>query len=80
MLAFTLGALLPLLTITLTPPDSRIWLTVASVVAALALTGWTSARFGYGSARAAVIRNVLGGAVAMAVTYGVGSLLDGRVG
>jgi VIT1/CCC1 family predicted Fe2+/Mn2+ transporter len=80
MLAFTLGALLPLLTITLTPAGSRIWLTVASVVAALVVTGWTSARFGFGSARAAVIRNVLGGAVAMAVTYGVGSLLDTRIG
>jgi len=80
MLAFTVGALLPLLTITLTPAGSRIWLTVASVVAALVLTGWTSARFGYGSARAAVIRNVLGGVVAMAVTYGVGSVLDTRIG
>jgi VIT1/CCC1 family predicted Fe2+/Mn2+ transporter len=80
MLAFTLGALLPLLTITLTPPEVRIWVTVGSVVLALALTGWSSARLSYGSTRAAVIRNVLGGAVAMAVTYGVGSIVDTRVG
>lgn len=76
MLSFTLGALLPLLTITLSPPAVRIWVTVLAVVAALALTGWASARLGYGSARAAVVRNMLGGAVAMAVTYGVGSALD----
>ncbi len=79
MLAFTVGALLPLLTITLTPPEVRIWVTVGSVVVALALTGWTSARLSYGSTRAAVIRNVLGGAVAMAVTYGVGSIVDTQV-
>lgn len=76
MLSFTLGALLPLLTITLSPPAVRIWVTVLAVVAALALTGWASARLGYGSTRAAVVRNMLGGAVAMAVTYGVGSALD----
>ena len=48
MLAFTLGALLPLLTITLFGPTLRIWVTVVSVTVALALTGWGSARFGYG--------------------------------
>ncbi|MGH3348649.1 MAG: VIT1/CCC1 transporter family protein [Nocardioides sp.] len=79
MLAFTLGALLPLLTITLTPPDVRVWVTVLSVVAALALTGWASARLGYGSARAAVVRNVGGGAFAMAVTYAVGALIGARI-
>ncbi len=79
MLSFTLGALLPLLTITLGPPGARIWVTALSVVAALALTGWASARLGYGSTRAAVVRNMLGGAVAMAVTYGVGSALDTQI-
>jgi vacuolar iron transporter family protein len=79
MLSFTLGALLPLLTITLSPGHARIWVTVTSVVVALALTGWASARLGYGSTRAAVVRNVLGGAVAMAVTYGVGSALDTQI-
>ena len=49
MLSFTLGALLPLLTITLTPAGVRIWVTVAAVVVALALTGWASARLGYGA-------------------------------
>jgi VIT1/CCC1 family predicted Fe2+/Mn2+ transporter len=46
---------------------------------ALALTGWASARFGYGPARRAVVRNVLGGLFAMAVTYGIGSLLGTHV-
>jgi VIT1/CCC1 family predicted Fe2+/Mn2+ transporter len=75
MLAFTVGALLPLLTITLVVADARVAVTVVSVTAALALTGWASARFGYGAARAAVVRNVLGGLFAMGVTYGIGSVL-----
>jgi VIT1/CCC1 family predicted Fe2+/Mn2+ transporter len=75
MLAFTVGALLPLLTIALTAPDARIPVTVVSVAVALAVTGWASARFGYGAARAAVLRNVAGGLLAMAITYGIGSLV-----
>ena len=80
MLAFTVGALLPLLTITLTPPGVRIWVTVAAVVVALAGTGWTSARLGYGRTGPAVLRNVAGGAFAMAVTYLIGTLLGTGVG
>jgi vacuolar iron transporter family protein len=80
MLAFTLGALLPLLTITLTPASVRIWATVVAVGAALALTGWVSARLGYGAAGRAVVRNVGGGVLAMAVTYGIGALLGTQVG
>jgi VIT1/CCC1 family predicted Fe2+/Mn2+ transporter len=80
MLAFTLGALLPLLTITLTPVDARIWVTVGSVVVALTVTGWTSARLGFGATAPAVLRNVAGGAFAMAVTYAVGALLGTHVG
>jgi VIT1/CCC1 family predicted Fe2+/Mn2+ transporter len=79
MLSFTVGALLPLLTITLSAVEVRIWVTVASVTAALALTGWGSARFGYGPPGRAVVRNVLGGLFAMAVTYGIGTLLGTHV-
>lgn len=77
--SFTVGALLPLLTITLVVADARIWVTVVSVLLALALTGWASARFGYGPAGRAVVRNVLGGAFAMAVTYGIGTILGTQV-
>lgn len=78
--SFTIGALLPLLTMTLAAPDIRLWLTVLAVVVALAITGWTSARFGYSSPRRAVLRNVLGGLFAMAVTYGIGSALGTQIG
>ncbi len=79
MVSFTLGALLPLLTILLVDPDLRVWVTVAAVTAALALTGWASARFGYGSVRRAVLRNVAGGLVAMVVTHLVGQAVGTRV-
>ncbi|MFF6998722.1 VIT family protein [Streptomyces sp. NPDC008313] len=74
-LAFTVGALLPLLAIVLPPADWRLAVTVLSVLAALVLTGWLSARLGAAAAGRAVLRNVAGGALAMAVTYGAGALL-----
>ena len=79
MVSFTLGALLPLLTITLFAPTLRIWVTVVSVALALALTGWGSARFGYGPSRRAILRNVAGGLFAMAVTYAIGTALGAHV-
>ncbi|MFE5618527.1 VIT family protein [Streptomyces sp. NPDC056463] len=74
-LAFTAGALLPLLAIVLPPASARLWITVLSVLAALALTGWWSARLGAAPPRRAVLRTTAGGALAMAVTYAAGSLL-----
>ena len=47
----------------------------ATVVLALVLTGLVAARFSDAEPRRAVVRNVLGGSVAMAVTYAVGSLV-----
>ncbi|MET9800073.1 VIT family protein [Streptomyces sp. NPDC006368] len=73
--AFTAGALLPLLAIVLPPSPARLYATVGSVLAALTLTGWSGARLGDAPPRPAILRNVGGGALAMAVTYGAGSLL-----
>ncbi|MEV4683800.1 VIT1/CCC1 transporter family protein [Streptomyces kurssanovii] len=75
-LAFTVGALLPLLAIVLPPASVRLYVTVLSVLTALALTGWWSARLGAAAAGPAVLRNMCGGALAMAVTYAAGSALD----
>jgi VIT1/CCC1 family predicted Fe2+/Mn2+ transporter len=79
MLSFTIGALLPLLTMTLGSDALRVWLTVGAVVAALALTGFVSARLGYARPGRAVLRNVAGGAFAMAVTYAIGSALGTQI-
>ena len=80
MLAFTVGAVLPLLTMTLTSDSVRIWLTVGAVVVALAITGFVSARLGFARPGRAVLRNVLGGLFAMAVTYAIGSLMGTQIG
>ncbi|MCX0243127.1 VIT1/CCC1 transporter family protein [Streptomyces drozdowiczii] len=74
-LAFTVGALLPLLAIVLPPATARVPVTVLSVLVVLAVTGWWSARLGAAAPGRAVLRNMGGGAVAMAVTYVAGHLL-----
>jgi VIT1/CCC1 family predicted Fe2+/Mn2+ transporter len=74
-IAFTVGALLPLLAMGLTARAWRIGVTVVAVVAALSLTGAASARVGGAARWPAVRRNVIGGVLAMAVTYGVGRLV-----
>jgi VIT1/CCC1 family predicted Fe2+/Mn2+ transporter len=74
-LAFTAGALLPLLAIVLPPTALRVPVTFVSVLLALAFAGWGSARLGSAPVRPAVLRNMGGGALAMAVTYAAGTLL-----
>jgi VIT1/CCC1 family predicted Fe2+/Mn2+ transporter len=76
-LAFTLGALLPLLAIVAPPGADRVWVCVAAVVVALALTGAVSARLGAAPVQRAVARNVGTGLLAMAVTYAVGLVVGG---
>ena len=70
MLSFTLGALLPLLTILLFSPDLRVVVTLVAVGLALAGTGLLSSRVGGAPARPAVLRVVGGGLLAMAITFG----------
>lgn len=73
--AFAAGAVLPLLAILLPPAELRIPITFVAVLVALAITGAISAHVGGSSRRRATIRLVIGGALAMAFTYLVGSLL-----
>ncbi|WP_110180698.1 VIT1/CCC1 transporter family protein [Nocardioides solisilvae] len=74
MIAFVLGALLPLLVIAFAPAEQRVWFTGVSVAAALALTGWISSRLGGSPPLRAVARTVAGGLLAMVVTNVVGNL------
>ncbi len=75
LLSFTVGAVLPLLAITLVPSSARVTVTFIAVLAALTVTGAASAALGRAPRLPAVLRNVLGGAVAMGVTYAIGSLI-----
>jgi VIT1/CCC1 family predicted Fe2+/Mn2+ transporter len=76
LVAFVLGGVVPLLVV-LAPwgSDARIVATFAAVVLALVVTGSVSARLGGAPAGRAVLRNVVGGSVAMLVTYGIGTLV-----
>ena len=73
--SFTVGAALPLLAVLLPPAGWRIPLTFLSVIVALIITGWISARLGGSTASRAILRIVGGGVVALAVTYAIGALL-----
>lgn len=73
--AFTLGALLPLLAILLPPAEWRVPVTFVAVLIALALTGAVSARIGGSSMLRAAVRLVVGGALALTVTWAIGTLL-----
>ena len=74
--SFTFGAGIPLLAIMLPPASNRVPVTFVSVIFALMLTGYASATLGQASRRKATVRVVLGGVLAMAVTYFIGSLFD----
>lgn len=79
LVSFTLGALLPLLAIVLPGSSARLPVTVVAVVAALTVTGAVSARLGGAPALPAVARNVGVGLLAMALTFGVGTLVGGAL-
>lgn len=77
--AFTLGALLPLLAILLPPPEWRVPITFAAVLIALATTGTVSATLGGAPRVRAAARLVVGGALALAATWLIGTLLGTTV-
>lgn len=72
--AFVSGALVPLLIVLVSPNNIKIPVTFVSVIFALSLTGYLSARVGRAKARVAIARVVTGGALAMTITYLVGNL------
>jgi VIT1/CCC1 family predicted Fe2+/Mn2+ transporter len=78
-LSFTLGALLPLLVILAPPTAWRIPATVVAVLLALVLTGAVSAGLGGAPQGRAIVRNVIGGALALATTYAIGHLVGAAI-
>jgi VIT1/CCC1 family predicted Fe2+/Mn2+ transporter len=80
LVAFTVGALLPLVAILLPPVGWRVPVTVVAVVLALGAAGWVSARLGDADAGRATVRVVIGGLLAMGVTYAIGALVGTQVG
>ena len=74
-LAFFIGAVLPMLAILLPPASLRVPVTFAAVLIALAFTGALSARIGGSPWVRPTVRVVVGGAVALAATFLIGTLL-----
>lgn len=73
MLSFTVGAFIPLVAVmSISGHRSRIILTFVAVIVALCATGYFSATVGGASRRRAILRVVIGGALAMIITYGIG--------
>ena len=78
-LAFFVGALLPLLAVLISSPNWHVPVIGVAVILALVLTGVISARLGGTGPGRQVARNVIGGVLAMVVTYGIGSLVGRAV-
>lgn len=72
LIAFSIGALVPLLAIAFSPDQARVWITGVVVAVALAVTGGVSATLGGSPRGRAIVRNVAGGVLAMALTWLVG--------
>lgn len=72
--AFFFGALIPLAMIAFPPVSIRVPVTFLGVLAALTVTGALSAHAGGAKKRKAAARVVIGGMLAMAVTFGIGKI------
>jgi len=79
-LAFSAGAILPLVAIGLAPASVRAAACVAVTLVGLALLGDTGARLGGARRLPATTRVLVWGAVAMAVTAGIGALVGQATG
>jgi VIT1/CCC1 family predicted Fe2+/Mn2+ transporter len=79
-LAFSLGAVLPLVAILLPPPSVRIAIAFVAVLVGLSVTGVGGGPPRGAPVRPAVLRLVGGGGLAMAVTFGIGQLLGVATG
>jgi VIT1/CCC1 family predicted Fe2+/Mn2+ transporter len=73
-IAFFFGAIIPIIAILISPASMQIGATFFSAILALIITGLLSAYIGRANKMRAVVRVVLGGLLAMAITFGIGKL------
>ena len=73
--AFLTGGVLPLAAVLLAHGAARIPLTVVAVLFALAVTGAAGARLGGAPALRPTVRTVIGGGLALTLTWALGALL-----
>lgn len=79
-LSFLLGAALPFATALLAPAAWRIGAIFGVTLLALALTGALAAKLGEAPVARSVTRIVVGGSLALAATFAIGSLFGANVG
>ena len=77
--AFAGGSLLPLLAVTGPWVAYRIPVTVAAVIASLAVTGYVGAKIGGAKSGKAIIRNVIVSVATMGITYAIGTFVGSIV-
>ncbi|OFR66443.1 VIT family protein [Corynebacterium sp. HMSC078H07] len=78
--SFLAGACLPLLSIFLAPEATAPFTVAIVTLIALAVTGYVSARLAGTDTTRSVLRLVIGGALGLAITYGIGVAFGGVVG
>lgn len=79
LLAFSVGGIIPFLTIVFFPVRLRIVATVVAVIISLLIVGYVSARAGNANKKRAVLRVLIGGLAAMGITYLVGVIFGTSV-
>jgi VIT1/CCC1 family predicted Fe2+/Mn2+ transporter len=80
LIAFTIGGLVPFLAVIVAPDNAKILYTVLAVLVALILTGSGSAIVSGASKVRAISRVIVGGLLAMAITYFIGTLFGTTFG
>nr|WP_125979608.1 VIT family protein [Loigolactobacillus iwatensis] len=75
LVAAASGGIFPLFAMTFLPLSLKWPGTITAVLLSVALTGYLSAKFGDGSAKTAIIRNIIVGIITMFIHYYVGQLL-----
>ncbi len=76
--SFTVGAIIPLIAILVPPASSKVAVTFIAVIFALIVTGVLSARASGARVSIVTLRMVLGGGLAMLVTYMIGNMFGVR--
>ncbi len=75
MVAFPIGAFLPMISMTFVPVAYRVITTIVFVIGALILTGYFSAVYGNTPKKTMILRNVVMGLLTMFMTYLIGLLM-----
>jgi VIT1/CCC1 family predicted Fe2+/Mn2+ transporter len=75
LIAFAVGGMLPLLSVTGPWLEYRIHATIVATVASLALTGYVGAKLGGAKPARGIIRNLVVSLLTMGITYAIGLLV-----